>query len=134
MNAVLSDTVPSQGVRDRAASSLTNLCGHVRHGRSVSGRAGGKRSGAVYAHSRSHAASVHSTGARVSALGGDMTGVQGGTSGAFRGRRAVTQRRTKSAYISVTKTGYGNAGFEYFTDEVGYQNWIKLLDHFSANY
>jgi len=41
VNAVLSDTVPSQSVRDRAASSLTNLDGHVRCGRSVSGRAGG---------------------------------------------------------------------------------------------
>jgi len=41
VNAVLSDTVPSQSVRDRAASSLTNLVGHVRRGRSVSGRAGG---------------------------------------------------------------------------------------------
>ena len=50
----------------------------------------------VYARSCSHAASVHSTGARVSALGGDMTGPQGGTRGAFRGRRAVIQRRAKS--------------------------------------
>ena len=48
---------------------------------------------------RSHAASVHSTGARVSALGGDMTVAQGGTRGAFRGRRAVTERRAKSANI-----------------------------------
>ena len=32
VNAVLSDTVPSQSVRDRAASSLTNLDGHVRRG------------------------------------------------------------------------------------------------------
>ena len=57
VNAVLYDTVPSQSVRDRAASSLTNLDGHVRRGRSVSGRAGGKRSSVVYA--RSHAVSVH---------------------------------------------------------------------------
>jgi len=56
---VLSDTVPSQSVRDRAASSLTNLDGHVRRGLSVSGRAGGKRSSAVYARSCSHGASVH---------------------------------------------------------------------------
>ena len=64
---------------------------------------------------------------RVSALGGYMTGAQGGTSGAFRGR-------AKSANMRLTKPGYGNAGFEYLTDEVGYQNWIKLLDHFSAIY
>jgi len=134
VNAVLSDMVPSQSVRDRAASSLTNLDGHVRHGRSFNGRAGGKRSGAVYARSRSHAMSVHSTGARVSALGGDLTRAQGGTSGAFRGRRTVTQSRAKSANMHLTKPGYGNAGFEYLTDEVGYQNWIKLLDNFSAIY
>ena len=128
VNAVLTDVVPSQSVHDRAASSLTNLDGHVRRGRSVSGRAGGKRSGALYASSRSHAVSVHSTGACVSALGGDMTGSQGGTRGAFRGRRAVTQRRAKSANIRLTKSGYGHAGFEYLTDEVGYQNWIKPFD------
>ena len=63
-----------------------------------------------------------------------MTGAQGGTSGAFRGRRAVTQRRAKSANMRLTKPGYGNAVFEYLTDEVGYQNWIKLLDHFLAIY
>ena len=40
VNAVLSDTVPSQSVRDRAASILTNLGGHFRRGQSVSGRAG----------------------------------------------------------------------------------------------
>ena len=72
--------------------------------------------------------SVHSTGARVSALGGDMTGAQGGTCGAFRGRRAVTQRRAKSANMRLSKPGYGNAGFEYLTDEVGDQNWIKPFD------
>jgi len=128
VNAVLSDTVPSQSVRDHAASSLTNLDGHIRLGRSVSGRAGGKRSGTVYVRSRSHAASVHSTGARVSTRGGNMTGAQGGTRGAFRGRRAVTQRRAKSANMRLTKPGYGNAGFENLTDEVGYQNWMKPFD------
>ena len=116
VNAVLSDTVSSQSVRHRAASSLTNLDGHVRRGRSVSGRAGGKRSSVVCARSHSYAASVHSTGARVSALGRDMTGAQGGTGGAFRGRRAVTQRRAKSANMRLTKPGYGHAGFEYLTD------------------
>ena len=123
MNAVLSDTLPSQTVRDRAASSLTNLDGHVRRGRSVSGRAGGKRSSAVYAQP---CCVCSLTGARVSALGGDMTGAQGGTRGAFRGRRAVT--RAKSANMRLTKPGYGHAGFEYLTDEVEYQNWIKPFD------
>ena len=47
---------------------------------------------------------------------------------------ALSQRRAKSANMRLTKPGYGHAGFEYLTDEVGYQNWIKLLDNFSAIY
>ena len=39
-----------------------------------------------------------------------MTGAQGGTSGAF---------RAQSANMRLTKPGYGHAGFEYLTDEVG---------------
>ena len=41
---------------------------------------------------------------------------------------ALSQRRAKSANMRLTKPGYGNAGFEYLTDEVGHQNWIKPFD------